>query len=104
MGFGQPGAPGPDLDERCTRYQVRPSLSTAWARGEAVSSLSTWAGRCGLPAKERPDSAAAKSHFSVKACYLLRFDDICPAMNWTVWAAIEPMLERRGISPLIAVV
>lgn len=40
----------------------------------------------------------------MKAHYLLRFDDICPAMNWTVWADIEPILERHGISPIIAVV
>lgn len=38
------------------------------------------------------------------ARYLLRFDDICPTMNWTVWSAIEPMLEKHRISPLIAVV
>lgn len=40
----------------------------------------------------------------MKGRYLLRFDDICPAMNWTAWTAIEPILERHGISPLIAVV
>jgi peptidoglycan/xylan/chitin deacetylase (PgdA/CDA1 family) len=40
----------------------------------------------------------------VTARYLLRFDDVCPGMNWKVWSAIEPMLERHRIAPLIAVV
>ena len=40
----------------------------------------------------------------MKARYLLRFDDICPAMNWTVWAAIEPILTKYGVLPIIAVV
>jgi peptidoglycan/xylan/chitin deacetylase (PgdA/CDA1 family) len=40
----------------------------------------------------------------VTARYLLRFDDICPGMNWKVWAEIEPMLDRHGVKPLIAVV
>jgi predicted deacetylase len=36
--------------------------------------------------------------------YLLRFDDICPTMNWKVWAEIESVLVQRGIKPLLAVV
>jgi len=36
--------------------------------------------------------------------YLLRFDDICPTMNWRVWTVIETALVRRGIKPLLAVV
>jgi peptidoglycan/xylan/chitin deacetylase (PgdA/CDA1 family) len=40
----------------------------------------------------------------VSARYLLRFDDICPGMNWAVWSRIEPLLEKHGVKPLIAVV
>lgn len=38
------------------------------------------------------------------ARYLLRFDDICPTMNWTVWDRVEPMLVRHDIRPILAVV
>lgn len=36
--------------------------------------------------------------------YLLRFDDICPTMNWKVWDEIEAHLTRHGLRPLLAVV
>jgi peptidoglycan/xylan/chitin deacetylase (PgdA/CDA1 family) len=38
------------------------------------------------------------------AKYLLRFDDICPTMNWRVWSEIESALEEHGVSPILAVV
>ncbi|HXJ60593.1 MAG TPA: DUF2334 domain-containing protein [Verrucomicrobiae bacterium] len=38
------------------------------------------------------------------ARYLLRFDDICPTMNWTVWSEIEASLVERQIRPILAVV
>jgi predicted deacetylase len=38
------------------------------------------------------------------ARYLVRFDDVCPTMNWAAWNAIEPVLDRQGIRPLVAVV
>ena len=36
--------------------------------------------------------------------YLLRFDDICPTMNWAAWEAIEAHLVRCGVKPILAVV
>jgi predicted deacetylase len=36
--------------------------------------------------------------------YLLRFDDICPTMNWRVWAEIEALLVERRLKPILAVV
>src|SRR5688572_26098530 len=36
--------------------------------------------------------------------YLLRFDDICPTMNWSLWAEIENMLVERRLKPILAVV
>ncbi len=36
--------------------------------------------------------------------YLLRFDDICPTMNWTVWPEIEGALAERNLKPILAVV
>src|SRR5436190_1480178 len=36
--------------------------------------------------------------------YLLRFDDICPTMNWRVWAEIETVLVRHQLKPILAVV
>jgi len=38
------------------------------------------------------------------AQYLLRFDDICPTLNWSVWNEIEPHLNRLRIHPILAVV
>jgi len=40
----------------------------------------------------------------VKAKYLLRFDDVCPFMNWCVWDTIEAVLRRYRLTPILAVV
>jgi len=42
-------------------------------------------------------------HF-MRARYLVRFDDICPTMNWETWAAIENILLELKIQPILAVV
>lgn len=39
-----------------------------------------------------------------KIRYILRFDDICPGMNWRVWEEVERILVVNGIKPLLAVV
>jgi peptidoglycan/xylan/chitin deacetylase (PgdA/CDA1 family) len=36
--------------------------------------------------------------------YLLRFDDICPTMNWDLWSEIEAELVERKLKPILAVV
>jgi predicted deacetylase len=38
------------------------------------------------------------------ARFLVRFDDICPTMNWDVWASVEALLSRFNVSPILAVV
>jgi len=38
------------------------------------------------------------------AHYLIRFDDICPTMNWEVWRALESSLDLLGVKPILAVV
>jgi peptidoglycan/xylan/chitin deacetylase (PgdA/CDA1 family) len=38
------------------------------------------------------------------ATYLLRFDDLCPTMNWTVWRQVEAALIEANIRPIVAVV
>lgn len=38
------------------------------------------------------------------ARYLIRFDDICPTMNWEVWEDIEGVLDQYAVKPLLAVV
>jgi predicted deacetylase len=35
---------------------------------------------------------------------LIRFDDICPAMNWDRWSEIEYTLDEAGVKPILAVV
>jgi predicted deacetylase len=36
--------------------------------------------------------------------YLLRFDDLCPTMDWRVWKEIETLLVQRRLQPILAVV
>ena len=38
------------------------------------------------------------------AQYLIRFDDICPGMNWQVWREIEKILIAADVKPMLAVV
>lgn len=40
----------------------------------------------------------------MRAKYLIRFDDICPTMNWGVWDRIEEVLLSTSCVPVIAVV
>jgi predicted deacetylase len=40
----------------------------------------------------------------MNATYLVRIDDICPTMNWSIWAAVEAILVQYGIKPVLAVV
>jgi predicted deacetylase len=40
----------------------------------------------------------------MNAQYLLRFDDICPTMNWAVWERVEALLEKHRVNPILAVV
>jgi predicted deacetylase len=36
--------------------------------------------------------------------YLVRFDDICPTMNWTIWAEINEILTVEGVKPILSVI
>lgn len=38
------------------------------------------------------------------ATYLVRFDDLCPTMNWDVWSELETMLLEFSVCPILAVV
>jgi predicted deacetylase len=38
------------------------------------------------------------------ARYLIRFDDICPTMNWDVWKRVETLLLDANAKPILAVV
>jgi len=40
----------------------------------------------------------------MSARYLLRFDDLCPTMDWAAWDRIEAMLVARDVKPILAVV
>jgi predicted deacetylase len=40
----------------------------------------------------------------MSAQYLVRFDDICPTMNWSIWERVEEKLVGAGIKPILAVV
>lgn len=36
--------------------------------------------------------------------YILRFDDICPTMDWNAWDPLEKVMDDEGIRPLVAVI
>jgi peptidoglycan/xylan/chitin deacetylase (PgdA/CDA1 family) len=38
------------------------------------------------------------------AQYLVRFDDVCPTMNWKIWDRVEMSLDRHGVKPIVAIV
>jgi len=38
------------------------------------------------------------------ARYLVRFDDLCPTMNWDVWTQVEQVLLEFQVKPILAVV
>ena len=40
----------------------------------------------------------------MRSQYLIRFDDICPTMNWDVWRQVEETLLALGVKPLLAIV
>jgi predicted deacetylase len=40
----------------------------------------------------------------VSAQYLVRFDDVCPGMNWPVWRDVEQILVAADVKPVLAVV
>lgn len=50
----------------------------------------------GVPGMRRNQSSRSR--------YLIRFDDICPTMNWSAWMTIEEMLFERDLAPILAVV
>jgi predicted deacetylase len=41
---------------------------------------------------------------NMNAKYLVRFDDICPTMNWSVWQAVEEILVEADVKPILAVI
>jgi predicted deacetylase len=40
----------------------------------------------------------------VSATYLVRFDDLCPTMRWSIWDPVEEILDAEGIRPIVAVI
>jgi len=41
---------------------------------------------------------------SSRAKYLLRFDDLCPTMDWAKWSAVESLLDQHGVRPIVGVI
>lgn len=40
----------------------------------------------------------------MSARFLIRFDDICPTMNWEIWEHLESILMQHGVKPILSVV
>jgi len=38
------------------------------------------------------------------ARFFVRFDDVCPTMDWRIWEQIEPVLRRHDVRPIMSVV
>jgi predicted deacetylase len=38
------------------------------------------------------------------ARYLLRFDDLCPTINHSKWSAVERIIDKHSVRPIVAVV
>jgi predicted deacetylase len=36
--------------------------------------------------------------------FLLRFDDLCPTINWDVWQKLETIMLEENVSPIISVI
>jgi predicted deacetylase len=41
---------------------------------------------------------------TMKARYLVRFDDICATMDWRIWEQVEALLLAEGVSPILAII
>lgn len=44
------------------------------------------------------------SDTKMAAQYLIRFDDICPTLNWSIWEHVEHILLDCDVKPILAVV
>jgi len=51
-----------------------------------------------------PDGGSLTTAFLWSARYLLRFDDICPTMDWSIWDPVEDLLVAQDIKPIVAVI
>src|SRR5258708_37891624 len=36
--------------------------------------------------------------------FLVRFDDLCPTMNWDIWERVEDILIRNSVTPILSIV
>lgn len=36
--------------------------------------------------------------------FLVRFDDLCPTMNWDIWERVEDILIRNSVKPILSIV
>jgi len=49
-------------------------------------------------------SCSSSRFCEMGASYLVRFDDLCPGMNWDVWDKVERILVDHSVFPVLAVV
>ncbi|MGK5090832.1 DUF2334 domain-containing protein [Deltaproteobacteria bacterium TL4] len=38
------------------------------------------------------------------AIYLLRFDDLCPTMDWRIWDQVETLLDKYSMQPILGII
>src|SRR2546422_4041289 len=83
-----------------------PSSSATRARRDAAAQISDrFHGSGLLEQPERQDFLyKSGSRRRMTAKYLLRFDDLCPTMNWDVWSEVDGILRDADVKPILAVV
>ena len=40
----------------------------------------------------------------MKTGFVLRFDDLCPTANWSIWNRVEEVLDEFGVRPIVSVI
>src|SRR5262249_31486552 len=54
------------------------------------------------PIDATPSRGGRRAHMNAR--YLIRIDDVCPTMNWSIWPRVEEVLRTAEVKPLVAVV
>jgi predicted deacetylase len=66
--------------------------------------MATFTALCWSAASHAATELSRVGYPGMQPQYLLRFDDICPTMDWKAWEDIEPTLLEFGVLPVLAVI
>src|SRR5437762_2289395 len=90
---------------RSSSWPRRRRDARAWAPARSSASAPASTSRSPAPRSPRPSAHDPRERMKLDgARYLVRFDDICPGMNWPMWREIEKVLADADVRPMLAVV